>query len=164
MGLQLPGELVTVLGMIGYDWPRSDETALFEMGQRWLEFSGTMQALTAQAQQVAAQVTAGNAGADIDAFQGYWTEHDGPIPVLEDGALAAVLAGTGLMITGAIVLALKIQVIVQLAILAIQIAQAVATAAVSFGATLAEIPIFQMITREIVGLLIDQVVTMLLDG
>ncbi|MFC4018599.1 hypothetical protein ACFOW4_11695 [Micromonospora sp. GCM10011542] len=164
MGLQLPGELVSVLGMIGYDWPLADETALFEMGQRWLEFSQTLHALTAEAAQAAQPVGAGNAGADIDAFQQYWTGQDGPVPVLEDGALAATLAGTGLMIVGAIVLALKIQVIVQLVILAIEIAQAVATAVVTFGASLAEIPIFQMITREIVGLLIDQVVTELIDG
>ncbi|MGW2624081.1 WXG100-like domain-containing protein [Micromonospora taraxaci] len=164
MGLQLPGELATFLSMIGYDWPQADETALVEMGQRWLTFSGTLQTLTAEAGLAAQPVSAGNTGADIDAFQRYWTEQDGPAQVLQDGALAATLAGTGLMIVGAIVLALKIQVIVQLVILGVQIAQAVATAAATFGATLAEIPIFQMITREIVGLLIDEVIGALLDG
>ncbi|KAB1910849.1 hypothetical protein [Micromonospora sp. AMSO31t] len=164
MGLQLPGELVTVLGMIGYTWPQTDETALFEMGQRWLAFSGTMHELTGEARQTAAPVGAGNAGADIEAFQRYWTEQDGPTQVLDDGATGAMLAGTGLIICGAIVLALKIQVIVQLVILAVEIAQAVATAVATFGASLAEIPIFQAITREIVGLLIDQVVTELLNG
>lgn len=164
MGLQLPGELVTVLGMIGYDWPQADETALFSMGQRWLEFSGTMQRLTGEAREAAAPVGAGNLGADIEAFQRYWTEQDGPAQVLEDGALGALVAGTGLMICGAIVLALKIQVIVQLAILAVEIAQAVATAVATFGASLAEIPVFQAITREIVGLLIDQVINELIDG
>ncbi|MEU8152923.1 hypothetical protein AB0B94_04580 [Micromonospora sp. NPDC048986] len=164
MGLQLPGELTTFLSMIGYDWPQADEIALVEMGQRWLAFSGTLQTLTAEAGQAAEPVGASNAGADIEAFQRYWTEQEGPVPVLQDGALAATLAGTGLMIVGAIVLALKIQVIVQLVILGIQIAQAVATAVATFGATLAEIPIFQMITREIVGLLIDEVIGALLDG
>ncbi|WP_433116418.1 hypothetical protein [Micromonospora sp. CA-246542] len=164
MGLQLPGELTTFLSMIGYDWPQADETALVEMGQRWLAFSGTLQTLTTEAGQAAQPVAAGNAGADIDAFQAYWTEQDGPVQVLQDGALAATLAGTGLIIIGAIVLALKIQVIVQLVILSVEIAQAVATAVATFGASLAEIPIFQMITREIVGLLIDQVIGALLDG
>ena len=64
----------------------------------------------------------------------------------------------------AIVLALKIAVIVQLAILAFQVAQAIATAVVTFGASLAEIPIFQIISREIVGALIDQVIGRLLDA
>ncbi|CCH21833.1 WXG100-like domain-containing protein [Micromonospora lupini] len=164
MGLQLPGELTTFLSMIGYDWPQADETALVEMGQRWLDFSGTLQTLTTEAGQAAQPVGAGNAGADIDAFQRYWTERDGPVQVLQDGALAATLAGTGLIIVGAIVLALKIQVIVQLVILSVEIAQAVATAVATFGASLAEIPIFQMITREIVGLLIDEVIGALIDG
>src|SRR5262249_32010549 len=42
MGLELPGELVTVLGWIGYDWPDSDETALFEMGQSWMTMGSTL--------------------------------------------------------------------------------------------------------------------------
>ncbi|MEE3920570.1 hypothetical protein V2I01_27060 [Micromonospora sp. BRA006-A] len=62
-----------------------------------------------------------------------------------------MLLGAGLIICAAIVLALKIAVIVQLAILAFEVAQAIATAVVTFGASLAEIPIFQIITREIVG-------------
>jgi hypothetical protein len=45
---------------------------------------------------------------------------------------------------------------VQLTLLAIQIAQAVATAAVTFGASLLEIPIFKLIT----GALIDQLLNM----
>lgn len=164
MGLELPAELVTVLGMIGYDWPQTDETTLFEMGQRWIAFSGTMQTMVAEARSAAAPVPAFNSGADIDAFQKYWTDSDGPVRVLEDGALAATLTGTGMIICAAIVLALKIQIIVQLVILAIQIAQAVATAVATFGASLAEIPIFQMIAREIVGLLIDEAIGLLLDG
>lgn len=164
MGLELPGELVTVLGMIGYNWPKADETALFAMGQRWLEFSGTLRELTAEAREAAVPVGTGNAGADIEAFQRYWTGQDGPTQVLDDGAMGALLAGTGLIMCAAIVLALKIQIIVQLVILAVQVAQAVATAVATFGASLAEIPLFQAITREIVGLLIDQVVTELLDG
>jgi hypothetical protein len=164
VALQLPGELVTVLAMIGYDWPKADETALFAMGQRWLEFSGTMRTLTGEAREAAAPVGAGNAGTDIEAFQRYWTGQDGPAQVLEDGATGALLAGTGLIMCAAIVLALKIQVIVQLVILAVEIAQAIATAVATFGASLAEIPVFQAITREIVGLLIDQVITELIDG
>jgi hypothetical protein len=77
---------------------------------------------------------------------------------------AAVLTGTGLIICGAIVLALKIAVIVQLVVLAIEIAQAIATAAVTFGASLLEIPIFQQLARTIVGNLVQEVIWKLLDG
>jgi hypothetical protein len=75
-----------------------------------------------------------------------------------------VLTGTGLMICGAIVLALKVAVIAQLAILAAEIVQAVATAAPTFGASLAEIPVFQQLTRTIVGNLVQEAVMQLIDG
>jgi len=52
----------------------------------------------------------------------------------------------------------------QLAILAVEIAQAVATAAPTFGASLAEIPIFQQLTRTIVGNLVQDAIFQLLDG
>jgi hypothetical protein len=164
VGLQLPGELVTFLNMVGYTWPQADETALFEMGQRWIAFGGTMQEMVSEAESAAGQVWAANRGADIAAFQQYWQGEDAPAGVLGDGVMATTLVGTGMIICGTIVLALKIQVIVQLVILAIQIAQAVATAVATFGASLAEIPIFQMIAREVIGLLIDQVITLLLDA
>jgi hypothetical protein len=83
---------------------------------------------------------------------------------MRDGMPAAVLTGTGLIICGTIVLALKVAVIVQLTILAIQIAQAIATAPVTFGASLAEIPIFQQLARIAVGALIDQVISTLLEA
>ena len=84
--------------------------------------------------------------------------------MLGDGSTAATLVGTGMMIVSGIVLALKIQVIIQLVTLAIQIAQAIATAVVTFGASLAEIPIFQQISSKFVGMLIDQVITQLLNA
>ncbi|HET6484251.1 MAG TPA: hypothetical protein VFG35_29970 [Actinoplanes sp.] len=44
------------------------------------------------------------------------------------------------------------------------IAQAVATAVPTFGASLAEIPIFQQLTRTIVGKLVQDAIFELLDG
>lgn len=70
----------------------------------------------------------------------------------------------GLMIAAGVVLALKIQVIVQLILLAIQIAQAIATAAVTFGASLLEIPIFKTITGFIVDQLINMAIEAVLNG
>jgi hypothetical protein len=40
MGLQLPSELVSLLSMLGYNWPQADEEKLFEMGHAWLNFAG----------------------------------------------------------------------------------------------------------------------------
>lgn len=162
MGLQLPGELISLLGMLGYTWPEADETKLFELGSTWMGFSGTIQGVASDADSAAQQVWSGNKGADIDAFQKAWGEDDAPTRILQDAGTGATAVGACFFLCAGIVLALKIQVIVQLVMLAIQIAQAIATAVVTFGASLAEIPIFKEITGMIIDMLIDQAINALL--
>ena len=164
MGLQLPGELVTALGWIGFSWPEGDEEKLFEMGQAWINFAGTVTDATGEAGEAAAAVMSQQNGEAMQAFAQWWAKPESGPGTLPDYAQAAMLVGTGLIICAGIVLALKISMIVQLAIFAFEVAQAIATAVVTFGASLAEIPIFQIITREIIGLLIDQVITELISG
>ncbi|MGY0232314.1 WXG100-like domain-containing protein [Longispora urticae] len=164
MGLQIPGELRSLLNVIGYSWPEADETKLFEMGKTWIGFSGTIHGVVADAHAGAGSVWAEHEGGDIEAFRDWWADGESPAKNLSNGATAAVLTGTGLIICGMIVLALKIMVIVQLVILAIQIAQAIATAFVTFGATLLEIPIFQQLCRTIVGNLVQEVLFTLIEG
>jgi hypothetical protein len=164
VGLQLPGELVSLLSLLGYNWPQADEQKLAEMGQAWMGFASTLGTIVGSAQGGAAPVWSQNRGEDITAFQQWWDKEDSPIASLRDGVPAATLTGTGLVICGMIVLALKISVIVQLVILAIQIAQALATAAVTFGASLAEIPIFQQLARTVVSNLFQEVIFKLLEA
>lgn len=159
MGMQLPGELVSLLGMLGYTWPEADETKLFEMGQRWVSFGGTLATRVGESGGAAQAVHAAGAGEGFEAFQQAWTDPKSPESLLREAITGTTVVGVGLIVAGAIVLALKISVIVQLVVLAIQIAQAVATAAVTFGASLAEIPIF----KEIAGLIIDQLIGMAID-
>jgi hypothetical protein len=73
---------------------------------------------------------------------------------------ASNIIGAGLMVCAGIVLALKINVIVQLVQLAIEIASAIAEAVATFGASLLEIPIF----KEITSLIIDQLINMALEA
>lgn len=54
--------------------------------------------------------------------------------------------------------------VVQLVMLACQIAQAIATAAVTFGASLLQLPIFKTITGIIVDQLIGMAIEMVLNG
>jgi hypothetical protein len=164
MGLQLPGELVTVLSMVGFDWPKSDESKLFQLGQSWVGFAGQLQEASATVTTSAERVWAGNRGAAIDAFQQWWDGGESAPAVLGKSSTPTTLLGAGLYVCAAVVLALKIQVIVQLVLLAIQIAQAIATAVATFGASLLEIPVFKMLTQVALDLLIDQVINMLLGG
>jgi hypothetical protein len=164
VGLEIPGELRSLLGILGYSWPEADETALVEMGQAWLSFAGRLEAIVSDATSTATQVWTEHEGESVAAFQTWWTRQDSPAEALRDGANAATLTGTGLMICGGIVLALKVAVLAQLALLALAIAQATATAVPTFGASLAEIPVFQQLTRTIVGNLVQEAIVQLLDG
>ncbi|GIF72078.1 WXG100-like domain-containing protein [Asanoa siamensis] len=164
MGLQLPGELVSLLGMLGYSWPEADEEKLFEMAQHWLALSDQVRTTSADADGLGAAVVAANTGEAIAAFQGRWTGQEAPVRNLADGATAAQGVGLGLMVIAGVVLTLKINVIIQLIVLAIQIAQAIATAAVTFGASLAQIPIFKMITSMILDQIFGLAMDALLNG
>ncbi|MFG2006592.1 hypothetical protein ACGFNU_46345 [Spirillospora sp. NPDC048911] len=164
MGLQLPGELRSLLSMLGFTWPEADETKLFEMGGAWMSFAAGHGGPLGDADAHAQQVWQANKGDDITAFREAWSKDDSAKSNLEDFGTAATIIGAGLMVCGGIVLALKINVIVQLVILAIQIAQAIATAVVTFGASLAEIPLFKMITQAAIDILIDMALEVILDG
>ncbi|KAB2347846.1 WXG100-like domain-containing protein [Actinomadura rudentiformis] len=162
MGLQLPGELIGLLGMLGYTWPEADESKLFELGSTWMSFGGTVQGVVGDADAAAQQVWSGNKGEDIDAFKNAWAAEDSPAQMLRTSATSSMIVGGVFFLCAGIVLILKINVIIQLIMLAIQIAQAIATAAVTFGASLLEIPIFKEIAGMIIDMLIDQAIGALL--
>lgn len=164
MGLQLPGELISLLGMLGYTWPEADETKLFELGSTWTEFAGRLHEFTAAADAAAQRVWAENKGEEFEAFHTEWTGEDAAVQNLQTAANSCLATGIGLFIAAAVVLALKINVIVQLVMLAIQIAQAIATAPATFGASLAEIPIFKEIAGFVIDMLIDQAIGALLGS
>src|SRR3954468_11060376 len=120
--MEIPGELRSLLGILGYNWPEADETALVEMGQAWMSFSERLQGIVSGGTAPAAEVWTGHEGEAVAAFQDWWGRDDSPAKTLLDGANAATLTGTGLMICGGIVLALKVAVIAQVAILAVEVA------------------------------------------
>lgn len=158
MGIMLPGELAGLLNELGYTWPTSDETKLFELGQLWMEFAGSLHRAAAEGAAEAQRVLAGNRGDAIDAFRERWEAEGSALAVLRDGAIGAQMVGATLFVCALVVLALKINVIVQLVILLVQIMQAIATAAPTFGASLLEIPVFKKLTDMVLNLLVDQAV------
>ena len=164
MGMQLPSELVSVMQAIGFNWPQGDEEKLFEMGQVWNRFAGTLRDGTDVATTYAENVWQINVSDTVSAFEQAWKASDSPVGNLNDAATTVELVGVGLMVCGGIVLALKISVIAQLIILAIQIAQAIALAVETFGASLLEIPVFRAITKRILDGLLDMAISKVLAG
>jgi hypothetical protein len=164
MGLQLPGELISLLGMLGYNWPEADEEKLYDLGNTWMTYSGTLGNSVQGLDSAAASVWQSNSGDAISAFQRNWADPESPPSNLRDGADGANLIGVGLLVAAGIVLTLKINVIVQLTMLAIEIAQAIATAPETFGASLLEIPIFKEITGLIINEILNLAISAVLDG
>ncbi len=157
--MQLPAALTEPLGWIGLTWPEADEEKLFEAGQRWITYGEQLRQISLAADRAAAQVWTGNEGDAVDAFRQWWSEDAGPELRLAEDADAAEIIGAALIAFAVVTLAMKIAFIVQLIILAIEVAQAIATAVVSFGATTAEIPGFVAATRYACRQLIKKVVT-----
>ncbi|GAA1695113.1 hypothetical protein GCM10009830_48690 [Glycomyces endophyticus] len=164
MGLQLPSPLIELLGMLGYEWPESDEESLFKLAGEWTGMADQLAPRIESLQNAARTLLENNSGAHIDAFQAEWEGQESSTSNLADAGDPANKLNIGLTVMAAIVLALKIQVIVQLAILAFQIAQAIAFAAVTFGASLAQIPIFKTITGVIIDQLMGMAITRVLNG
>lgn len=163
-GIMLPPELSQVLNTLGFTWPLSDEGKLFELGDQWSGFADQLSPAASDADGHAQQVLGQNIGAAVDAFGTFWSDDDAPKKALEDGATAATLMGTGMYAIAGIVVALKTAAIAQLAILAVQIAQAIATAVPTFGASLAEIPIFRQITKTLLDAALDLAINSVLNG
>lgn len=160
MGLEIPGELASLLSLLGYDWPESDETKLFELAGVWTGMADQINSSVEQLNAAARTVLENNSGDSFAAFATEWNDEESAPRNIGDAVMPANIIGIGLMVSAGIVLVLKIQVIVQLILLAIQIAQAIATAAVTFGASLLEIPIFKIIS----GMIIDQLIGMAVDA
>lgn len=164
MGLQLPGGLATLLQDLGYNWPMSDEEKLFNMGNSWLGFTSKLDQPVGDANAHATKVWTDHKGEGVQAFANSWNAKDAPHTNLLDGKTGGTIIGAGLMICSGIVLALKINVIVQLVQLAIEIFEAIATAPETFGVSLAEIPVFKEITSRLVNLCISLAMNAVLGG
>jgi hypothetical protein len=156
MGLDIPGQLADLLNELGYIWPKVDEDKLFQLGQYWISFGGDLQTQVQSASGSASAVWQQNKGDAIEAFKTKWKDKDSPEAVLTDGTTASHLIGACLFICALIVLALKINVIVQVTILLIEIIEAIATAVPTFGASLLEIPVFKKLADLAINFIISK--------
>lgn len=164
MGMTLPDELERLLNDLGFNWPEIDEQRLFELGQSWTAYGSQLEQISADAQRAAEEVWSGNSGPAVDAFKARWEHEESPAQILKKGATAGHVLGAVLMVCGAVVLALKIDVIVQLVILAMEILEAIVTAPETFGASLLEVPVFKEIQQKIINAIINEAVNAILGA
>jgi len=164
VGLRLPGALEQLLNDLGYVWPEIDEDNLLRLGGTWMNLSGTISQHAITADSHAQRVWTENNGQAIDAFKDAWLARQAPHDTLHTAAKASTAAGAGLMGAAAIVLGLKINVLIQLTMLSIEIIEALATAPETFGASLLEIPVFKEITGRIINLIINEAINGLMSA
>lgn len=164
MGMQLPGEVREFLSIIGFEWPAGDETALLELGQAWMEFSRLIDQQVEQAHQAARMVWDSSASDMVEAFRAKWEGEKGPAGQMATNATGGDIIGAGLMVCAGIVLALKINVIVQVTLTIIAIASAIASAVVTFGASAAVVPLLREACKRLLDYLLDQAIAKVLNG
>ena len=136
MAMNLPGELVWVLDMLGYDWPPLDEDEMRRAASIMRQFKddieGTVEVADARVKQGVGAALKGQASTS---FTSAWdTDRQTNIQQMVD-ALDPVAGGVD--IAADAVLALKVKVIAELVITAAQIAAAAATAVLTLGASVA---------------------------
>lgn len=136
MAMNLPGELVWVLDLLGYEWPPIDEDELRRAAgivrQFGEDIEGTIELASSRIEGdlSAAMKTGSNA-----AYTTAWTTtRDGNMRQLVD---LIDPAATGMDLFADAVVAMKVKVIAELVITAAQIAAAAASAIVTLGASVA---------------------------
>jgi hypothetical protein len=136
MAMNLPGELVWVLDMLGYDWPPLDEDEMRRAAVIMRQFKDDIEGTIEVAEtRVKAGVGSAVKGHVATSFANAWdADRSTNIQKLLD-ALDPVAGGID--IGADAVVALKVKVIAELVITAAQIAAAVASAFFTFGASLA---------------------------
>jgi len=132
MALTIPGELAWVLDLLGFEWPQLDEDAIHQAAHIMRQFeedlNSAIDAADANVQEAYASVTGSFARAHADAWD---EERSGSMRQLSD---LVGPAATGVDLFADAIVALKLKVIAELVITAAQIAVAIASAFVTFGA------------------------------
>ena len=164
MGIQLPSEVRQILSIIGFNFPEGDETKLLSLGQNWTSLSGQLSGHVQTANSAATAVWNTNRSEMVDAFQAKWNGDASPVKRLTQGGTGADIVGAGVMVCAGIVLALKVNVIVQATLTLIAIAEAIAAAFVTFGATAALIAVLREALKRLLDWLLNQAIGKVLGG
>lgn len=162
MSIQISVRAAELLNDLGYFWPEVDEDKANELAKLWLELASTLQRIRTDAEAAAARVVRENAAQAMDAFRELWQRDDSGAVVLDHGRTGALAIAGALTVCAAAVVALKVNVLIQLGLLVAEIVQAVATAEVTAGASLLEIPAFKSLTGLAINYLISQAMKVIL--
>jgi hypothetical protein len=163
VSLQIPGYLRWVSYLVGSQWPKGDEDAMFRIGNDWRTHAERMAGLTPELNRMRSSTMSAlqgvTAGAADDQFRMLF-DGDASVDKLADAmaALGDLADGTGKRIEYT-----KLQILTSLAIAAFEISWVLAQTSVTFGASAAQIPVIEGATsaaiRQAVAMLIRDIIT-----
>ncbi|WP_330316435.1 toxin glutamine deamidase domain-containing protein [Streptomyces platensis] len=133
MALMLPNALEWVLEMCGFEWPTGDEDKMMECANTWRQFAADVESLQARGVSAAGNVLAESAGDSIDGFNKTWEKFGGGSGYFDDARQGAELIAICMDAAAMLIIGLKVAVIAQLIILAIEIIAAQAAAPFTLG-------------------------------
>ena len=163
MGLTLPGELERLLNDLGFTWPEVDEEDLFSVGGEWCSFGNAVSAAHQTSTGAAQRLLSTNQSAGLDAFSSRMQHPDSPLSVLGQASTGVESVGAAMYCAAGLVLGLKVNTMINLVTLLCEIVSAIAEAAPTFGASLAEIPVFKEITNRIINAIVNEAVNAILS-
>ncbi|WP_166906856.1 hypothetical protein [Mycobacterium sp. DL440] len=161
--LQIPGPLQWVSYLVGSQWPKGDEDAMYRIGGEWGDRAEQLTGLIPELNRMRSSTSSVLQGVTAGAA-------DGQFALLFDGdasvdKLAEAMAALGTLAesTGKNIEYAKLQILTSLAIAAFEISWALAQTSVTFGASAAEIPLIEVTTsaaiQRIVSVLLKDVMT-----
>ncbi|MGD6741868.1 nucleic acid/nucleotide deaminase domain-containing protein [Streptomyces sp. BH106] len=131
MGITLPGWADEALDIIGVSWPNVDEDDYREMAAAMREFADAVDSGAMDAHQLLNDLIGNSEGAAVEALSAHWSKVMGTH--LANLGEAGRLTGTALDAVAVLIEGAKIAAIVQLGILAAEIASAAAAAPFTLG-------------------------------
>ncbi|MER8182693.1 hypothetical protein [Kitasatospora sp. NPDC094015] len=165
MAIELPGELVWVMDLLGLNWPQVNEDSVREYAEHVRRFATnidtTHEAATGTIRAMADAYQASSYQQLAETWARMSTDH------MDDLVRVCTASAVALDIAADVIVAAKLAVITQLGIMAAELAAAAATAVVTLGASaaaeaaLAEVQ--RRIVKEIIQQAEDQVVGMLVE-
>lgn len=159
MSIMLPDALVTLLNQLGIKWPEGDEGKVFEYARRWQQMGEQVRDVRNEADASARRVLEANSGESAEAYRKNVVALDGPSRTASRTATGLQIGGGVLVVAAAAILALKVYAIIQLVIELVKEIQAYATAATTFGASLAQIPIWRALTKAAIEAFIAKTIS-----
>ena len=163
MSIQIPGYLQWVSYLVGSQWPKGDEDAMFRIGGNWHTQADNMTELIPSLNRVRSDTMWSLQGQTAEAADEQFTllfDGDASVDKLAKAmaALGDLAEGTGKNIEYT-----KLQILTSLAIAAFEISWALAQTSVTFGASAAQIPVIEGCTsaaiRRAVSMLLRDIMS-----